>query len=156
MGEIYPVPERVLKKKGALLFSEIEEGFSRYEHVILERTEPEYRHMLDVMLQINGREEAYCDFYYGRLSREEQRGFRRSLSEEQLAMLMNFYFQKDEVYYPLTRSMIRFLSDITAREVLFSTFYFTRYPCTVWGNYGLRYPVFFKDKRTKFQYCDLI
>ena len=156
MGEIYPVPERVLKKKGALLFSEIEEGFSRYEHVILERTEPEYRHMLDVMLQINGREEAYCDFYYGRLSREEQRGFRRSLSEEQLAMLMNFYFQKDEVYYPLTRSMIQFLSDITAREVLFSTFYFTRYPCTVWGNYGLRYPVFFKDKRTKFQYCDLI
>ena len=49
MGEIYPVPERILKKKGALLFSEIEEGFSRYEHVILERTEPEYRHMLDEM-----------------------------------------------------------------------------------------------------------
>lgn len=35
------------------------------------------------------------------------------------------------------------LADLSARELLFSTFYFTRPRCTVWGNYGLKYPVFY-------------
>ena len=41
-----------------------------------------------------------------------------------------------------------FLAEITARNWLFSTFYFTKQKAGVWGNYGLEYPLFCEEGET--------
>lgn len=40
---------------------------------------------------------------------------------------------------------IHFVTILCTREIFFSTFYSTKYPCTIWGNYDMRLPVFFSS-----------
>ena len=95
---------------------------------------------------------AYADFYYGRLTEEQKEAFQEELRLEEAQQLEAFVTDTREVFYPLTEENLVFLANITARSLLFSTFYFGVHPCTVWGNYDRRYPVFCKSEEDKLFY----
>ena len=53
----------------------------------------------------------------------------------------------DEPYYKVTdKSLIPFLARLNTREVFFVTFYFTKKPLTVWGNYNMTFSCFTENK----------
>lgn len=135
-------------QKNLLHISNVEEGFQKYEYAILSGTEENYREFIECSVSMNGEENSFFDCYYGRLEEESKEKFRRGLTaaeREEFAELG----RSQTIYYPLTQEAIPTIAKVTARELLFSTFYFGRYLCTLWGNYDLRYPIFFKDKETR-------
>lgn len=142
------ISDQEFLQKNLLHISNVEEGFQKYEYAILNGTEENYREFIECALSMNGEENSYFDCYYGRLKEESKEKFRKGLTpaeREELAELE----RTQEIYYPLTKEHLPTLSRVTARELLFSTFYFGKYLCTLWGNYGLRYPIFFKDQKTR-------
>lgn len=142
------ISDQEFLQKNLLHISNVEEGFRTYEYAILSGTEENYREFIECAVSMNGAENSYFDCYYSRLEEESKEKFRRGLTAAEREELADME-RTQAVYYPLTQEWIPMASKVTARELLFSTFYFGKYLCTLWGNYGLRYPIFFGDKETR-------
>ena len=152
-NEIYPVAKVRLKSE-AILFENIQEGFENYEYFILEGGKEAYKKFLMQSYEINGQDGVFGDFYYSSLGEAEKESFRQGLAEKGHKFYMPESWGQG-VYYCLTKEGLSFLADITLDEILLSTFYFTKFACTIWGNYGLKFPCFFRDKYVKDKYKDL-
>lgn len=146
--KIIAISEVELKSKNIIFIDHIEQGFENYDHLLLSGTEENYFNFLEKSLLMNGVDNAFFDFYYHTLQEDEKSSFRDMLQDEDLKFL-ELFDSSQEIYFPLSEEILPFILKVTAREFLFSTFYFTKYPCTVWGNYGLKYPIFFLDENTK-------
>lgn len=133
--------------KGALLIEDIQDGFSQYRSVILKGEKMAMQHFLKRCLAEN-EDASFVDFYYSVLALEEQRGFAAGLSESEKNVFLQFETDSRQVYYPLREDNLEFLAEITARNWLFSTFYFTKQRAVVWGNYHLEYPLFCEEEET--------
>lgn len=131
-----------LLKRGAIYLNRIEEGFDTYQVDSIEGTEEELYHILLSLYQQNGECDSFVDFYYFRLSESERLEVVKSLSQEEVDYITTLENGKESVFYPLDEMLLGITAKLTAREILFSTFYFTKQPMTVWGNYGHKYPVF--------------
>lgn len=148
---IRSVWEEELRDKQAIIINKIEEGFSEYKYLVLKGDKAGYRKFLDEIYALNGEEDSYADFYYGNLTEQQREGFLKVLSKENQNYVKCNDWTKS-LYFKLNPELLHFLLEITLEELLFSTFYFTRYPCTIWGNYNMRFPVFFNDKKIKNRY----
>ncbi len=146
--------EEDLLNKNAILINNVDEGFKNYEYLILEGDKAGYKEFMSEILSLNGEQGVYADFYYEKLSAEQKDSFLKALSKEKLEFF-NHSNWAGGIYFSLNEEILDFLLDITMDELLFSSFYFTKYPCTVWGNYGLKFPAFFKDKEIKNRYQEL-
>lgn len=136
-----------LAAKGAVLIEDIQDGFSRYRSVILKGEKIAMQHFLERCLAVN-EEGSFADFYYSVLVPKVQREFAAGLSDAEKNVFLKFETDSRQVYYPLQTENLEFLADITARNWLFSTFYFTKLRAVVWGNYNLEYPLFCEDDET--------
>ncbi|MBD7911150.1 hypothetical protein [Clostridium cibarium] len=134
-----------LEKKNVVYIKNIQEGFDRYPNSILEGTEEHVNDVIRKLFSINGVENSYADFYYGRLNEEEKGAVKNILDEKEIILIESFKLCPEDIFIRLNSEILEILLKLTAREVLFSSFYFTKYPCLIWGNYNRRYPVFFKD-----------
>lgn len=157
-----------LKSYNALLIPDVTYGLRNYPNEILEKSAPEY---LAFLRQLTASCEsaglpAFADFYFARLLPEEQTAIMNQLSDSQRLRIRQLISEHapvnlltdssanpasdlvdDTIYFQFEGANdpdLELLADLTARELLFSTFYFTRPICTVWGNWGLRYPCFYK------------
>lgn len=146
--------ESEFSKTNALRIENVEEGFEQYDYVILEGSEEQYRNFLYKVIELNGSNHSYADFYYSKLTMEQKENFKENLTASDLNYLNSNLFIED-IYFSLTERLMTFLLDITIKEILFSSFYFTKYPCTLWGNYGLKFPIFFKNNTIKKTYQKL-
>ncbi|WP_143318255.1 hypothetical protein [Clostridium sp. HBUAS56017] len=134
-----------LEKKNVVYIKNIQEGFDRYPNSILEGTEEHVNDVIRKLFSINGVENSYADFYYGTLNEEEKGAVKNILDEKEIILIESFKLCPEDIFIRLNSEILEILLKLTAREVLFSSFYFTKYPCLIWGNYNRRYPVFFKD-----------
>ncbi|WP_303860211.1 hypothetical protein [Alkalibaculum bacchi] len=140
--------------KEPIYFNNIQCGFDDYHYMTLHGSEFCYNHFLKKALHLNGSDHVYVDFYYGRLKQEEKENLQSFLTQEDLQVL-DFIDYDNGIYFYLTEEILPFLIKITAQEMLFNTFYFTKIPCTLWGNYQLKFPIFFKDTEAKRFYEEL-
>lgn len=141
-------------EKGCLDIERFEKGIEQYPSLLISGADEVLYRFLEKCIELNDGQ-AYVDFYYPVLTKEEQLRFYNQLTPEEQAYLMHFEHQGQYIYYPLTEDNLGFLAGITARELLFSTFYFAGYKAAVWGNYGLRYPMFCFDNETRDKYQEL-
>lgn len=132
-----------LKEKGAIYIPNIEDGFLYYSHYLMEGSSEEITHQLEELIKENGYEHSYVDFYYGRLTEEERKRVEAVLSKEELEFLNNLN-TTDSIYFPLSDSLFKLTLKLSLSELLFSTYYFCKTPCTVWGNYNYVFPVFYE------------
>lgn len=151
---IKSMSEREFLDRGVIFADTIDEAFTRYESVILSGTESQMEEFLGRALEIND-EDAYADFYYPALDREAKEAFCSGLNEEEQQRLLHLETDKHQIYYPLNEENLKFFAEITAREWLFSTFYFNREKAFLWGNYGMKYPLFSDNKETLFRYAKI-
>ena len=75
------------------------------------------------LLEENGRENTYFDFYFGTLSQEEQRRAEMVLSSEQVRFLheSDLPDSREDVYFPFEESLFAIALRFSVTQMLFST-----------------------------------
>lgn len=134
-----------LKNKNVLYIENIQDGFDKYPNLILEGTEEFVNNSIRQLFIENGLENSYADFYYGRLDDDGKDKVKAALNEKEIMKVESLQLSAEDIFVRLNSELLEILLKLTANEVLFSSFYFTKYPCLIWGNYDKKYPVFFKD-----------
>lgn len=131
-----------MKSLGGIYFENIQEGFENYELSYLEGSKVEIQKEIKRLQERNGIEYSFVDFYYGRLNNKEKEIVKQNLEAPYLTILQKYETLNAVSYLLLEEEILCLTAELNAREILFSTYYFCRYPCTIWGNYNLKYPVF--------------
>lgn len=139
--EIY-MTEKGICEAGGIYFANITEGLEDYDYEILQMKAGEAEVFLNSLLDENGENRAYADFYYGKLEAESQARVDEMLDEAVCGYLHDLKAKTEELFVPLTRELLSLFVQLNEQEVLFSSFYFLKYPCTIWGNYNKQYVVF--------------
>ena len=123
----------------------------------IEGTEVAFISFLQEAFELNGAENSYVDFYYNVLNDEDKKKLKELINDEDKILLEEFeknYHEKN-IYFKLTKESIPFITRLSTREILFSTIYFTKYPCTIWGNYNKSFPIFYHDNNDIQQYLNI-
>ncbi len=131
-----------LKKRGGLYFERIQEGLDTcsWEQMYLSpRMAMEY---LRKLREKNGPENSFADCYYPYLEEESKEKVRQALTGEEAAYLDGLGSGKEDLIFPLDDMLLAIGTKLNDRELLFFTFYFTKDPVTVWGNYKQEYICF--------------
>lgn len=131
-----------LTEKGGLYFERITQGMERYRWESRYLSPAMARQLLRELWQENGDTDAYVECYYPFLERESQEKVLSVLTGEQQSYLETLAEQKEELILPLDENLLDIAISLNDREMLFFTFYFTKNPCTVWGNYKQEYIIF--------------
>lgn len=149
---LYPISEEFFKERVSIRFENIDEGFNRFDSITLEsllidNTEENIINFIDKAFSLNGEENSYVDFYLSRLDNTAKDNLLSYLNDEDKETLKRFESEvgDETIYFRLSREAIPFVTRLSTREILFSTFYFTKYPLTIWSNYDLNFPVFYKS-----------
>ena len=140
------VPLTRLQECGALLISNVQDGMERHPHEILSMTADDYLQWLRKLALKSRETGCFADFYFGRITEEEREAVLSHLPGSSQEYILSLDAGPDDLYYQIDGPDdpgLAILADLSARELLFSTFYFTRPRCSVWSNYGLNYPVFY-------------
>ena len=135
---------KTMLEKGAIWFERIEEGLDNYSYFYLEGTEEELLQEIKDLVIKNDYENSFVDFYYGRLSLDEKEIVQKALTKDEIDYIYTLNLE-DNIYFPLDEKLLTITVKLSAREILFSTFYFCKTPCTVWGNYNKKFPVFYTE-----------
>ena len=90
----------------------------------------------------NGRGNAFVDCYFPFLEEESQEMVLAALSLEQQEYLKKLTMEKEDLFLPLDDTLLSIAVTLNDKELLFFSFYFTKEPCTVWGNYKQEYVIF--------------
>lgn len=150
-----------LLREHAILLPNIQTGLETFPHVILQKTALEYMDILKQMIRLNGEGRSYADFYWGRLDQAEQNRLLASFppGKKDLwgSLISSLDIGCDDLYFPLEdMEFMRMLHFLSTEEILFSSFYFTKFPCTLWGNYSLCWPALFSSPEIKAACQDII
>ena len=146
MNEILiPISNKEFKEKVTIRFNSINDGFNNYNNKTIEGNEEAFISFLQEAFELNGEDNSYVDFYYNVLNDED-----KILLEE----FEKNYHEKN-IYFKLTKESIPFITRLSTREILFSTIYFTKYPCTIWGNYNKSFPIFYHNNNDIQQYLNI-
>ena len=158
MNEILiPISNKEFKEKVTIRFNSINDGFNNYNNKTIEGTEVAFISFLQEAFELNGAENSYVDFYYNVLNDEDKKKLKELINDEDKILLEKFeknYHEKN-IYFKLTKESIPFITRLSTREILFSTIYFTKYPCTIWGNYNKSFPIFYHDNNDIQQYLNI-
>lgn len=154
---LIPIKECEFKEKVAIKFNNINEGFNKYNNSVIEGTEEAFIQFIKSAYELNGQDYSYVDFYYNVLNDEDKKKLKELINDEDKILLEEFeknYHEKN-IYFKLTKESIPFITRLSTREILFSTIYFTKYPCTIWGNYNKSFPIFYHDNNDIQQYLNI-
>ena len=150
-----------LKERGAIYIPNINDGFNRYRYETLRMGAQEAGDFFRKLWKENGNENAFVDFYYFSLSKESKQKVDSVLSEAEREYLHlwekreylqtrqtekeyrnNLREDSEKIIFALEDMLLDIIVKLNAREMLFSTFYFTKEKSTWWGNYNQEYIVF--------------
>lgn len=144
------INEEKFKESVNIRFNNINQGFSKFKYKNLEKNnaQGDFVGFILECFKINKNENSYVDFYYHSLIEEDKRAFKSLLDNEEKIFFEDNVnsLNKNTIYFKLTEKFIEFLVNISLREILFSTFYFTKIPCTIWSNYNEIFIIFFQNE----------
>lgn len=151
--------KRELIERGCLVPDTLAEARNEYSCEVVSGTEKELKDWLNGMVEENGIENTYLDFYYWALTPEEQQRVRQLLTEPERSFVENFVMEeekceesnkgsnkersgegdKKQVYFRYEPELFDLAFRLSVREYLFSSFYFSKTRITVWGNYERKF-----------------
>lgn len=131
-----------LKASGAIYLDNIQDGFDHYDYKVVTMNQEEAYESIKRLQIINETDNSYADFYYYRLDDEARKKVDAVLDVEEKEYLKVFSPKPEEIVFHLDDKLIGILIKLNYLEILFSSFYFTKEPCTMWGNYKHEYVVF--------------
>jgi len=151
---LIPIDEIYFKEKVKIKFDNIIQGFNNYKNKTIKAIDNKdfENKMLGFLKEaalLNNIDNSFVDFYYNFLKQEDKNKLENMLSENGKKFLMDFKSKNSTkgVYYKLPIDSIEFINKMNCKEILFSTIYFTKIPCTIWGNYNNKFPIFYKSEK---------
>lgn len=140
--------KREFLEHGVLYADTVQEAFEKYKFCILSGTDEQMLEFIATCFRKN-QENAYADFYYANLTEEQKENFLSGLDKKDRELVLQYVKEPGDIYFRLEEELLQFLSKITIKEWLFSTFYFNgqEEKGILWGNYGLRFPIFCENER---------
>lgn len=138
-------PEQLMQK-GGIYFERIQQGMERcdWESRFFSRSMAE-AYVRRLWIE-NGEENSFVDCYYSFLEEESREKVLSVLTQEQRDYLRQTAQDSSEWILPLTEELLKIAVTLNDTEMLFFTFYFTKNPCTIWGNYKQEYILFTPKK----------
>lgn len=133
-------------KENAIYFNNIKQGLDSYDNEIVWMGEQEAFDFFCRKCKEAKEGSVYADFYYSRLEERSKEIVDQVLSEEERQYVRSL---ADQIIYPLDEKLLKIITRLNARKILFSTIYFTgeaKERSTWWGNYNQEYVVF-REKR---------
>ena len=159
MNNLYPISKENFKKLINIRFNNISDGLDNFSNGILECndkllsfTEKENRFLKffkDTLLLNSGH--IIIDFYLKNLNGEEILHLLEALDHNNKIILLQELknLKDDSVYFTLDNdNLMDFITILNTRALFFCTIYLNTFPFTIWGNYDLKFPVFFSDINT--------
>lgn len=150
------ISEKEFKNKVSIKVNNILEGFDRYNSGLLEYKDEEnfsekekaFINFFNDALRINDGE-AIIDLYIKELSDENKEILLNSLDKKDRELLKSSLEENElkSVYFEVeSKEIISLITRLNTRELFFCTVYFINKPITIWGNYGLSFPMLFNEK----------
>ena len=135
-----------LLEKGALYFDHIQQGFEKYDFQTLYMYGDKAFDYLEELWIKNGKEHSFVDFYYVTLEQSSKDMILDALEEEERRYIEKLCGDGESIYFPMDEMLLRIITKLNEREILFSTCYFTKEPRTLWGNFKQEYVEFVPKK----------
>ncbi|MCI5900590.1 MAG: hypothetical protein MRZ69_09645 [Lachnospiraceae bacterium] len=135
-----------LLEKGALYFDHIQQGFEKYDFQTLYMDGDKAFDYLEELWIKNGKEHSFVDFYYVTLEQSSKDMILDALEEEERRYIEKLCGDGESIYFPMDETLLRIITKLNDREILFSTCYFTKEPRTLWGNFKQEYVEFVPKK----------
>lgn len=149
---IIPISNEEFSNNVQIKFNNILDGFDNFKNFTLELNNEDafISYIENIFLDNNS--ECYFDFYINKLSNNEIENIINLYKENDkktLLELIDLAKAHRKVYFKLTcKDLIPLLTRLSTREIFFVTFYFTKRPITIWGNYNMKFPCFTLDNET--------
>jgi len=140
---------RGLCEKNVIYFDNIGYGLRNYDNEVITLEEAEAYDFFSKKIQQYGEENAFVDFYFFTLEEDAKEKVMQVLTEEELAYLeeMRPLRTETQLVFHLEDTLLKMITKLNAREILFSTIYFQGVdelaPETYWGNYKKEYIKFY-------------
>ena len=144
---LYPISEEDFKQNVRIYFDNISEGFSKFKHEMLEgKKEDELIEYMQNAYDENGFDNFYIDLYLNRIDETNEDKFINLLCDEdkKIYEVIKKEYDYNTVYYKIDKSLIPFITRLSTREVLFCSTYLTKTNKTIWGNYNMKFPIFYE------------
>ncbi|KMT23222.1 hypothetical protein [Clostridium cylindrosporum] len=168
MNALLSISEEEFNQKVEIRFESIIDGLNNYNNAVLEPKEVKDLCLIEedfigfikdiYRTSKSNKENLIVDLYLPRLTNGEFENLYNALNEEDKIILMkirncrlnsNYFMVMDE-------EIIGFLVRLCTRELFFITFYFFKCPLTIWGNYNLKFPIFYMTEDDIKTYSNLI
>ena len=144
-------------------FNNILEGYDKYKVIELypkgklEDIEELY---INFLKEIFNKDKALIiDFYKKNLSRESIKFIKENIEEEEYSLLDEIINtgSDDIIYFEIkNEKYLSLLTKLNTRELFFTTFYFYKSNITIWGNYNMKFPLFYEIEDNIKPYLDII
>ena len=148
MNTLMPISTAQFRNNVSIRFNNILDGFDNYKNFEIkgeniEDGENAIISFLSKVFELNNNE-AYVDLYLNNLDESDKENLLNiCCQDDKEIILKHINLNHNEPYYKLTnKSLIPFLTRLNTGEVFFVTFYFTKVPLTIWGNYNRQFPCF--------------
>lgn len=143
---LFPVSKEEFEKAVTVRFNNINQAFNNFKYTMLEnKTENEFIQYISDAYDANGFENFYIDLYFNNIGTENENKFLEMIIEEDKIIYerLKLEYTMDTIYYRISKDLVPFITRLNTREVLFSTIYLAKEKKTIWGNYGMKFPIFY-------------
>ena len=146
-------------------FKNILEGLNNYNYVDIyslknkkDEIELDYIKSIEDFYELN-EGNLIIDFYKRNLTIDSINFIKSKLDLKDIKYfdeLMNI-LDNENIHYKINdKKYISLLTKLCTRELFFITFYFYKYPATLWGNYNLKFPLFYNENSKIDQYLNIL
>ena len=156
---MYYVNVSNLQQMNGIYVHHITEGMHEYLYYVLEGTMDQHYALLAGLASLSESQSSFGDFYYKRINSSNIELIKKQLTTEESALLdklikegYNLKTEEEFLLVELTEDILKLLLKISYQEYLFSSFYFTHLPCTIWSNYKGRFILFAREQ----EQCDQV
>lgn len=149
------IDEKEFKEEVDIYFESIIEGFDKYKNLLLlpketndsSLVEENYIGFVRDLYNLNDKK-LVIDFYISNLDNIEYKCLYDSLdiNDKEILKIIKNKNYTSKYFKVIEENIIDFLVKLCTREKFFVTFYFTKKPLTIWGNYNYKFPIFYKEE----------
>ncbi|MGL5379987.1 hypothetical protein [Clostridium sp.] len=151
--DIEALKENEFKENVKIRFYNILDGFDNFKNKLIEVNrelpfEEKERDIIDFFYNAFEKQDKFVivDFYLGRLNDVEFNNLLDALDtiDKEILLKLRETLPKDNIYFKIySKELLSFFVKLCTRELFFITFYFIKNPLTIWGNYDLKFPIFY-------------
>lgn len=146
------IEEEQFLQQDILYFKHLQSGMNRYYWDVLEGRSESYLKLLKSIYELKEESKLYVDFFYNQLDAMAKKKLRDMLLPNEkiiLQRLLQKHNSSNSVFYECDERWIEFFLQLSYREILFQTFYFSNPQITVWTNYKGKFIVFTKSQEDR-------